>query len=193
MFKKILLVTALLGTLTRGHTLMADSHHAEHEENEEQERRGGRGAFFATSNLPLVKNAKWKTECASCHMLFPPALLPARSWGKLMGGLDKHFGEDASIDLKSREEITKFLESNSAENSSNRRGGKIDRSIAPGSAPIRITETPYFIHKHDEISISVWKRPKIKSPANCVACHKNAEQGVFSEHEVSIPNESTPR
>lgn len=182
--KKILTVILFLTALAGGHYLMADGHE-EHEGQEHHE--GKRASIYATSRLPSVANAKWKTECASCHMLYPPALLPARSWSKLMGGLDKHFGDNASIDAKSKEEITKFLVANSAENSSNRRGAKINQSISSESAPLRITETPYFIHKHDEISSSVWKRPKIKSPANCVACHQNAEQGGFSEHEVLIP------
>lgn len=170
MFKIILAMTVILAALADG-----------------REHHGERNSFYVSSSLPAVTNSKWKVECASCHMLYPPALLPARSWTRLMGGLDKHFGENASLDAKTKDEITKFLTTNSAENSSNRRGVKINQSMTPDSAPIRITETPYFIHKHDEINISVWKRPKIKSPANCIACHQNAEQGVFSEHEVSIP------
>ena len=47
--------------------------------------------------LPSQVNAKWQQECASCHMAFPPGLLPAASWKKMRSGLDQHFGADASI------------------------------------------------------------------------------------------------
>lgn len=175
MFNNISVAFILLAVVAGGRTLLADGHHKEQE------------SLYVSSNLPNVTNSKWKTECASCHMLFLPSLLPARSWIKMMGGLEKHFGENASLDAKTKDEITKFLVANSAEVSSSRRGAKINRSIPSESTPLRITETPYFLHKHDEISLSVWKRPKVKSAANCVACHRNAERGVFSEHEVSIP------
>ncbi len=138
-------------------------------------------------NLTLVANGAWKSECGSCHLAFPPGLLPERSWRKMMRGLDKHFGENASVDEKVAREITQFLVANSADLSGNRRSTKILQSIPPDSTPLRITETNYFIRKHDEISASVLKRPKIGSAANCSACHKGAEQGDFSEHNVSIP------
>ena len=51
--------------------------------------------------LPSQVNAKWQQECASCHMAFPPGLLPAASWKKMMSGLDQHFGADASIKSRS--------------------------------------------------------------------------------------------
>ena len=34
-------------------------------------------------------------ECASCHLAYPPALLPRTSWQKITGSLNKHFGVDA--------------------------------------------------------------------------------------------------
>jgi hypothetical protein len=43
------------------------------------------------------------------------------------------------------------------------------------------------VHEHDEVPGSVWKSPKVMSPSNCAACHSNAEQGDFSEHNVHIP------
>ncbi|MDD3343356.1 MAG: cytochrome b/b6 domain-containing protein, partial [Sulfurospirillaceae bacterium] len=37
-------------------------------------------------------------ECISCHTLYPPFLLPERSWVAMMQTLDNHFGDDASLD-----------------------------------------------------------------------------------------------
>ena len=47
--------------------------------------------------LPPVADATVAKECGACHMVFPPQLLPARSWQKLMADLSSHFGEDASL------------------------------------------------------------------------------------------------
>ena len=49
-------------------------------------------------NVFTGSNAKWKAECGSCHVAYPAQLLPATSWQRLMKGLDKHFGTDASVD-----------------------------------------------------------------------------------------------
>lgn len=126
---------------------------------------------------PAQLNAKWQQECGSCHMAFAPGLLPAESWRKMMSGLDKHFGADASLSAQENREITAFL----VNNASNR--------WRASTAPQRITESAWFKHKHDsrEIAPAVWKRPAVKSPANCQACHIGADRGDFDEHRISIP------
>lgn len=127
--------------------------------------------------LPVQVNAKWQQECGGCHMAFAPGLLPAESWRKMMAGLDKHFGTDASLTVEENKEITNFLVSNA----SNR--------WRAAAAPLRITETLWFQHKHGvrEVAPAVWKRPSVKSPANCQACHVAAEKGDFSERQIRIP------
>ncbi|MFA7242675.1 MAG: diheme cytochrome c [Sulfuricellaceae bacterium] len=127
--------------------------------------------------LPAQTNAKWQQECGSCHMAFAPGLLPAESWRKLMSGLDKHFGADATLTAQENKEITDFL----VKHASNR--------WSAASAPTRITESAWFQRKHDghEISPAVWKRAAVKSRANCLACHPDANQGDFNEHRISIP------
>lgn len=122
-------------------------------------------------------NAKWRQECGGCHLAFAPGLLPAESWRKLMSGLDKHFGTDASLSAAENREITAWLVANAS-----------NRWRAP-SAPLRITESAWFQRKHDrhEISPAVWKRPAVKSPANCQACHAEAEKNDFNEHRIRIP------
>jgi len=133
-------------------------------------------------SLPRVANANWKTECASCHTLYHPGLLPERSWRKLMSGLDKHFGENASLDPPAQREITDFLVKHSA-----RAGSKYAKSVPASATPLRMTETNWFKREHRELRAEVWKRPKVGSSSNCMACHKGAEQGDFSEHGVAIP------
>jgi len=137
--------------------------------------------------LPPVSNVKWKAECSSCHMLYHPGLLPEKSWNKIMTGLDSHFGENATLDAPTRDEIARFLASNSADKSDNRRSSRINQSIPASATPLRISETRYFLSKHDEISPTTFKRKSIGSAANCIACHRGAEKGDFSESLVKIP------
>ena len=56
---------------------------------------------MADSKRFSAANEKWKTECGSCHLAYPPELLPASSWRRIMAGLDRHFGADASLDAAS--------------------------------------------------------------------------------------------
>lgn len=133
--------------------------------------------------LPRVSNATWKAECGSCHMLYHPGFLPERSWHKMMGGLDKHFGASANLDSAMQKDITNFLTKHSADQG----GTKYAKSIPATTTPLRITETAWFKREHREVRADVWKRVKIGSPSNCMACHKGAEQGDFSEDKVAIP------
>jgi hypothetical protein len=122
-------------------------------------------------------NATWKAECGSCHLAYPPSLLPAPAWRRLMAGLDKHFGTDASVDARAAAEIGAFLESNAG--AGKKRG--------TDSGTLRISETPWFRRKHDEVAASTWKNSKVQTAANCTACHAGAERGNFDEHAVRIP------
>lgn len=126
--------------------------------------------------MPTARNALWQTECGACHVAYPPRLLPAESWRTLMSGLERHFGSDASLPPAARQEIGAFLEKNAG---SNRQ--------AAGQPILRITETRWFKREHDEVPDRTWKNPKVKSPANCAACHTQAESGNYSEHGIRIP------
>lgn len=163
------------------------------EEEEHEGRKHGESKVYLESRkqiTPVALNAKFKAECTSCHMAYLPGLLPARSWTKMMDSLDKHFGEDASLDDKTKKEILDYLVQNSSDKSYSRRGSKILSTISASDAPLRISETGYFKRKHHEIADSVYQRKAIGSKANCIACHQGAESGNFEEHDVRIPKAS---
>jgi len=101
-------------------------------------------------------------ECGSCHAPYPARHLSADSWRAIMNGLDKHFGSDASLDDKSvASAIETYLLSQA------RKKETLDES---GHPILRITDTRWFRHEHDEIPPSVWRSAAVKSPANCGAC-----------------------
>jgi hypothetical protein len=126
---------------------------------------------------PAVSNAKWVSECGACHVAYPPRYLPAESWRAIMSGLDKHFGSNAGLDAASANETTAFLE----KNADTRKHETLAKPL------LRITETHWFKSEHREVAAHNWKNPKVKSRANCGACHTKAESGDFSEDNVKIP------
>jgi nitrate/TMAO reductase-like tetraheme cytochrome c subunit len=132
------------------------------------------GGARIASVAPLPK---YQTECASCHVAYPPALLPASSWQRLTSNLSRHFGVDASVDAATVTELTTWLSANAATN----------RSLRETPPDDRLTRSAWFIDQHEEVSSSTWKRPAIKSASNCAACHTGADKGDFSERHVRIP------
>jgi hypothetical protein len=131
----------------------------------------------ADSKRFSATNEKWKAECGNCHLAYPPNLLPAPAWRRVMAGLDKHFGTDASVDAGAAAEIGAFLERNAGQG----------RKRGSDSGTLRITETAWFVRKHDEVPMAAWKNPRVKTAANCGACHSGAERGDFDEDAVRIP------
>lgn len=134
-------------------------------------------AFADRLPLPANTPASYQAECGGCHLAFSPALLSASDWQRTVSGLKDHFGTDAAVDVKERQEISTFLE---------RHAGDAGKLGSAGEPP-RITQTARFIRKHREVSAKYWKDPRIKSAANCEACHRGAAEGRYSEHDISIP------
>lgn len=128
------------------------------------------------TSAPLL--AKYKQECSACHLAYPPGLLPAQSWRRLMSGLPRHFGTDASLDATSVKQISDWLVKHAAPSAEGARTAPPDE---------RISRSAWFIRQHDEVPSRTWKLPAVKSAANCAACHTRAEQGDFNERYVRIP------
>lgn len=135
----------------------------------------------------LADDATWREECGACHLAFHPNLLPERSWRALIAGQADHFGSDLALDISTQQSILSFLVSNAAEKSPREAAFKINRSIETSATPLRITETPYWVAKHAEIDSADWQSPKVKSKANCAACHLDAEAGTFEDSAMRVP------
>ncbi|MDH4944051.1 diheme cytochrome c [Sulfurimonas sp. C5] len=151
------------------------------------------GSLFAGSYAKVgvapVNNEFYKVECASCHFAYQPGLLPAKSWQKLMGGLNNHFGTDASLEAADNKRILKYLIDNSAEKFTQyKRSRKINASIKENETPIAVTETKYFKRKHRKIPQRLIIQKEVGSLSNCMACHTSADKGVYSERAIKIPN-----
>lgn len=64
-----------------------------------------------------VEHKLFYDECISCHTLYPPHLLPKKSWITMMDDLENHFGDDASLDAEDVNSIKEYLVKNSGGNS----------------------------------------------------------------------------
>jgi hypothetical protein len=124
-----------------------------------------------TREFPAA-NQKWKAECGGCHVAYPPKMLSAPAWRRLIAGLDRHFGADASIDTRSAAEIEAFLQANA---------GPYKQGDADA---LRITETAWFRQQHADLVPTVWTHRLVKTPVNCGACHAAADRGDFSQHRT---------
>ncbi|WP_193771017.1 diheme cytochrome c [Candidatus Magnetaquicoccus inordinatus] len=134
-----------------------------------------------------VENALYRAECGSCHLAYPPGLLPSRSWEKILSGLEEHFGENAELSGELRVELEDYLRKHGADQSSYRRSQKIAASIPAQQMPLRISETAYFRHEHGEHRlVKIPGSGEKISVSRCEQCHPRAEQGFFDEHKLRI-------
>jgi len=181
--KKILILGyALLGSVLTfsiygiGQSLASGNH-------EDHERKSNYNSNDDDQRSKLQHSPLYQEECGSCHMAYPAPLLPAKSWKKMMLGLDNHFEENAELDKATSKAIENYL----IQSSRSIKYRKMSRNLG-NRLPLRITELPYFIHEHDEIpSRFIQGNDKVGSLGQCNACHKWAEQGDFDEDRVFIP------
>ena len=137
-------------------------------------------------HLKPVTNQTYKETCGECHFAYQPELLPSESWLKILNQFDKHFGEGIETDPDTIINISDYLITNGAENSSAEQSVKIMRCLG-GQVPIRITDIPYIRKKHHELDPAILERKSIGSLSNCIACHTTAEYGIYDDDDVKIP------
>jgi len=107
----------------------------------------------------------WRVECSACHMAYLPKWLSAGNWRKMMQGLDQHFGSNASVGDREREEITAFLLQHATLNDESRYSAET----------LRITNTQWFLQGHGPNAAHFWVKGQVGNAANCTSCHKGAD------------------
>ena len=137
-----------------------------------------------------VTNTLYRDKCGQCHFVYSPGLLPGRSWEKLMlsKNVKDHPGGEIRLSDDDKNKIMKYLVENSADKSTYERSLKINREISKSETPLRVTETSYIMQKHRKIPSKLIKEnEEVESLSNCIACHKEAENGIFDDDTVIIP------
>lgn len=142
-------------------------------------------AGHAAQKLPAPAEQTTAQQCSACHMAYPAQMLPSRSWLALMSDLSHHFGEDASLSDQDRTTITAYLTTHAADGLAGaREGQRFLRGLSPAATPLRITDTPWWRRRHSEISPARFHDPRVKTAANCAACHNGRRGflwGLFDE------------
>lgn len=127
--------------------------------------------------------ALYKKECGSCHIAYAPYLLPQKAWANLMSDLENHFGDDASLETAEFQSIFAFLEAHSMQ--------KYDTKFRANLAKenddeIAISKYKFYEKAHQNLPNALFDDERIKSRANCEACHERAELGFFGKSEVNF-------
>ena len=99
-----------------------------------------------------------------------------------MAGLDKHFGEDASLPTAEVAEITRYLTTYAAEAWDTEAGRRI-AAVSPAD-PLRITASPHWQRKHHWLPAEAFAAGNVKSKSHCTACHNDAETGRFADQAI---------
>jgi hypothetical protein len=118
------------------------------DDDSSDDRDGGRhdkGSY----NLKAV-DGQYQEECGSCHLAYPPHLLPLASWKAIMNGLDDHFGDNAALAADQNRHITAFLDRSASDRGDRMTSARLLHGVV-GDPPLRITELPYFKKEHNEI------------------------------------------
>ena len=130
------------------------------------------------TRLATADDPRYRDECGSCHLAFPPGLLSHADTARLFDTLADHFGDNASLDPQLTADLRAFALANA---------GRDDRATTSRSDPPRITATPWFVREHDEVPQRlVGGNPEVGSFTNCPACHTRAAEGSFREREINI-------
>lgn len=135
---------------------------------------------LADERMQPVTDPETKAECSACHMAFPAGFLPARSWQAIMAGLDSHFGENAAL----AQDVTARIEAWLVANAADGRGrSEVLRGLDPSVTPLRISDLPWWQREHGprEVNPAAFTDPAVGSKANCVACHRGADRGIFED------------
>lgn len=136
-------------------------------------------AAMADSSKLLPSNTPqaYVQECAACHTAYAPGMLPAPSWQRIMKGLDRHYGSDASIDAAAATQINAWLLAHA---------GSFKR-VREEPPQDRITRSVWFERKHRKLDASIWQLASVKSAANCSACHTGADHGDYDDDNLRYP------
>jgi hypothetical protein len=124
-------------------------------------------------------------------MAYPPEFLPARSWNRVLGSLQDHFGDSAQLDAATRQRIHDYLVANAADKAQNEHSFAIMHSLNSSEAPLRITATPYIAGIHAAVLDPVWGgNPRPKTLAECSVCHLQAQVGDYTMRKFTVTDEA---
>lgn len=141
------------------------------------------------SEVPLTSHNETNQYCGGeCHWLYPPGILPAKSWRAIMSKLNTHFGEKVQLPSDLTQKIEKYLIDNAGDITYSSISVKILDGIADNQTPLSVFASKTIKRKHRKITKEIYARQSIKNSTNCPACHIGVQlTGDFDESDVTIP------
>jgi cytochrome b len=139
----------------------------------------------ARAQQKAVKAApsRWNKECGGCHLAYSPALLPVRSWERMLREQADHFGEDLSL---SPNVAKALLEEARADRTSTWAAWKLARS-GGNDSPQRISELRFWRRAHERLAANAFKPPVSQGRHDCESCHLDAASGIFHPRMIQRP------
>lgn len=119
----------------------------------------------------------YRAECGSCHDAYPARLLGASDWRRVLTQLDRHYGVDASLDDATLRAVAQALGVDESHSTAH--------AVSAAALP-RITTRAWFVDEHDEVNAATFRSPKVRSAANCSACHVDAARGEFDDDSIRM-------
>jgi len=138
---------------------------------------------------PVIDNSL-KAGCIECHFVYQAEFLPKRSWEKMFEAkeLKNHFGKKVILSKGLREKFLDYYLAEASDSKNTKYRRKINNSISKHKTILRVSKVPYIKSKHEDLDEEMFlENAKVKSYANCKACHK-VDKGEFDEDEVKVPN-----
>jgi hypothetical protein len=193
----MLIVTGLLAIAAVGAVMSSPGWEEREEDGRYEEEHGSddpEPGFFnggwleSRADVYPVDHELYRSECGGCHFTYQPGLLPRHDWERVMDALAEHYGDDASLDEQTAAEIRRYLLANAADRADQSRARAFSSGSDAGDVLPRITNTDYFRREHYEIPARLVRgNREVGSFSNCQACHRNADTGIYNEHQVIIP------
>jgi cytochrome b len=152
---------------------------------------GGAAAIAALAALPgrgvppATLDPEFAVQCGSCHLAFPPSLVPAATWNAILDRMDAHFGENTGLPPDMIARLRVYLDANAAGHWDTLPSWRL-RTPDPGGS-LRITATPGWRRIHRGIPAATFAAPPIFSRSACEACHADAATGLFAPQEIAVP------
>jgi cytochrome b len=128
--------------------------------------------------------SRWTKECGGCHLAYPPALLPMRSWERMMKEQSEHFGEDLSL---SPNVARALLDEARADRTSTWAAWKLAHSAAATESPQRVSELGFWRRAHEALPPAAFKPPVSQGRHDCESCHLDAGSGIFQPRMIQRP------
>ena len=135
----------------------------------------------AQVSAPIPAFTPYTQQCTVCHNAYPPGMLPAVAWHKLIEDMPAHFGGSVMVNVVTQNEISDWLQQNA---------GTFAPAAGQDPPQHRISQSDWWqnIHRNSKkIPATFWKKPMRVSAANCSACHAQAVVGEFNSKTAKAP------